>query len=106
MEKNKYQRASKSTKKEVAKEFFNTDYGHNIKVRLNRLLVYGVALFGFSIFFLIDGIMDNNNISKIVLGIIFGLFAILFLGGRYYAKVKQCNAYMINNPKKTSKKKK
>lgn len=105
MEKNKYQRASKNTKKEVAKEFFNTEYGHSLKVRLNRLLIYSILLFGFFIYFLIDGIM-NNNVLRIVLGVIFCLFAILFLGGRYYAKVKNCNTYMINNPKKTNKKKK
>ena len=53
MEKNKYQRASKNTKKEVAKEFFNTEYGHSLKVRLTRLLIYSVLLFGFFIYFLI-----------------------------------------------------
>lgn len=106
MEKNKYQRASKNTKKEIAKEFFNTEYGHSLKVRLTRLLIYSVLLFGFFIYFLIDGIMDNNNVSEIILGVVFALFAILFLVGSYYAKVKNCNTYMINNPKKTNKKKK
>ena len=106
MEKNKYQRASKNTKKEVAKEFFNTEYGHSLKVRLTRLLIYSVLLFGFFIYFLIGGIMDNNNVSEIILGVVFALFAILFLVGSYYAKVKNCNTYMINNPKKTNKKKK
>ena len=91
---------------EVAKEFFNTEYGHSLKVRLTRLLIYSVLLFGFFIYFLIDGIMDNNNVSEIILGVVFALFAILFLVGSYYAKVKNCNTYMINNPKKTNKKKK
>lgn len=105
MEKNKYQRASKNTKKEVQTAFFQTDFGADLKKRLNRLVIYSILLVACAIYFTIDGIMDKYSISKIVASVFFLIFAVLFLWGRHYVIIKNCNAYMINNPKNTNKKK-
>ena len=61
MEKNKYQRASKNTKKEVQTAFFQTDYGKCIKVRLNRLLIYSILLIVCTICFFIDSIIYHRE---------------------------------------------
>lgn len=105
MEKNKYQRSSKNTKKEVQKDFFQTSFGIDLKKRLNRLFIYSILLIICAIYFTIDGIMDKYSISKIVASVFFLIFAIIFLWGRHYVIVKNCNSYMINNPKTTKKKK-
>lgn len=108
MEKNKYQRASKNTKKEIRMEFFQTDFGKSLNVRLIRLVIFSILLIGFAIYFLIDGIFIEYSLSEIISAVFFIIFAIIFLWGRHYIIVKNCNNYMINNPKKekTNKKKK
>ena len=105
MEKNKYQRASKNTKKEVQMAFFQTDFGVDLKKRLNRLIIYSILLIACAIYFTIDGIMDKYSISKIVVSVFFLMFAGLFIWGRHYVIVKSCNNYMINNPKRANEKK-
>ncbi len=105
MEKNKYQRASKNTKKEVQMAFFQTDFGVDLKKRLNRLIIYSILLIACAIYFTIDGIMDKYSISKIVVSVFFLIFAGLFIWGRHYVIVKSCNNYMINNPKRANDKK-
>ncbi len=105
MEKNKYQRASKNTKKEVQMAFFQTDFGVDLKKRLNRLIIYSILLIACAIYFTIDGIMDKYSISKIVVSVFFLMFAGLFIWGRHYVIVKSCNNYMINNPKRANDKK-
>ena len=58
MEKNKYQRATKNTKKEVKTEFFQTDFGKDLKKRLNRLVIYSILLILCAIYYIIDGIIN------------------------------------------------
>lgn len=105
MEKNKYQRASKNTKKEVQTAFFQTDYGKSIKVRLNRLLIYSILLIVCTIYFFIDSFIGDFSVSQIAVAIFCLIFASLFIWGRHYIIIKNCNTYMINNPKDTKKKK-
>ena len=105
MEKNKYQRASKNTKKEVQMAFFQTDFGVDLKKRLNRLIIYSILLIACAIYFTIDGIMDKYSISKIVVSVFFLIVEGLFIWGRHYVIVKSCNNYMINNPKRANDKK-
>lgn len=105
MEKNKFQRASKSTKKEIKTDFFQSDYGKSLKVRLTRLLIYSILLTLCAIYFFIDAFIGNFSISQIIVAIFCLIFAGLFIWGRCYVIVKSCNNYMINNPKNTKKKK-
>ena len=105
MKKNKYQRATKNTKKEVKTEFFQTDFGKDLKKRLNRLVIYSILLTLCAIYYIIDGIINEFNVSNILIIIVTLLFAILFLYGRYYVIVKNCNKYMINNPNKAKRRK-
>ena len=103
MEKNKYQRSTKEEKKEARIAFFNTDYGYELKKRLNRLVIYSVLLVACAIYFVIDNILNENTISNYVLAGFFVVFAIVFMVGRHYVIVKNANDYMIKNKSKKKK---
>ncbi len=100
MEKNKYQRATKEEKQKARNDFFNTDFGRDLKKRLNRLVIYSILLIGFAIYFIIDNIINDNTVTNYILAAFFIIFAIIFLIGRHYVIVKNANDYMIKNKNK------
>lgn len=100
MEKNKYQRATKEEKQKARNAFFNTDFGRDLKKRLNRLVIYSILLIGFAIYFIIDNIINDNTVTNYILAGFFIIFAIIFLIGRHYVIIKNANDYMIKNKNK------
>ena len=100
MEKNKYQRATKEEKQKARNDFFNTDFGRDLKKRLNRLVIYSILLIGFAIYFIIDNKINDNTVTNYILAAFFIIFAIIFLIGRHYVIVKNANDYMIKNENK------
>lgn len=98
--KNKYQRASKLEKKEARTNFFQTDFGKNLKKRLDRLIIYSILLIAFTIYIIIDNILKDNSIINYVTAGFLLIFALIFLIGRYYVIVKNVNSFMIKNTKK------
>ncbi len=100
MEKNKYQRATKEEKQKARNDFFNTDFGRDLKKRLNRLVIYSILLIGFAIYFIIDNIINDNTVTNYILAGFFIIFAIIFLIGRHYVIIKNANDYMIKNKNK------
>lgn len=100
MEKNKYQRSTKEEKQKARNAFFNTDFGRDLKKRLNRLVIYSILLIGFAIYFIIDNIINDNTVTNYILAAFFIIFAIIFLIGRHYVIVKNANDYMIKNKNK------
>lgn len=100
MEKNKYQRATKSEKQKAREEFFKTPFGMEQKKRLNRLIIYSILLFACAIYFIIDNILGDNYVSTYILSAMFIVFAFIFLFGRHYVIVKNVNDYMISKPKR------
>ena len=100
MEKNKYQRATKEEKQKARNDFFNTDFGRDLKKRLNRLVIYSILLIGFAIYFIIDNIINDNTVTNYILAAFFIIFAIIFLIGRHYVIIKNANDYMIKNKNK------
>lgn len=100
MEKNKYQRSTKEEKQKARNAFFNTDFGRDLKKRLNRLVIYSILLIGFAIYFIIDNIINDNTVTNYILAGFFIIFAIIFLIGRHYVIVKNANDYMIKNKNK------
>lgn len=100
MQKNKYQRATKEEKLAVKKDFFNTEYGVSLKVRLNRLLIYSILLFACAIYFFVDNYLNSKStVNYITVGFMI-IFAIIFLWGRYYVIIKSLNSFMLENKKK------
>ena len=100
MEKNKYQRANKEEKKKARTAFFQTDFGSSLKKRLDRLIIYSILLIACAIYFVVDNILNDNEITTYILAGFFIIFAIIFLWGRHYIIVKRTNEYMINNKKR------
>ena len=97
MEKNKYQRLTKDERKKEREAFFKTEYGIDLKKRLNRLIIYSVLLVAFGIYLIIDNILDENTLSVYIYAGFLFLFAILFLVGRHYVIAKSTNNYIVKN---------
>lgn len=100
MEKNKYQRATKSEKQKAREEFFKTPFGIEQKKRLNRLIIYSILLIACAIYFIIDNILNDNYITTYILSGIFVVVSTIFLYGRHYVIVKDVNNFMIKNPRR------
>ena len=97
MEKNKYQRSTREEKKKAREALFKTEYGIDLKKRLNRLVIYSILLILCVIYLVIDNILGENTISIYIFAGFLLLFAIIFLIGRHYVIIKSTNSYMIKN---------
>lgn len=97
--KNKYQRADKKEKKEARQKFFSTEFGKELKKRLDRLVIYSVLLFGFTIYIIIDNFLKDNSIINYITASFLIIFILIFLIGRHYVIVKNVNNYMVKKNK-------
>lgn len=95
----KYDRLTKEEKEKAKKDFYNTDRGKNLKIRFNRILVYGIILLLFGIILLIEELIKGNSISQIIYGIILILFGVAFIIGRFIVIRKQVNDFITKKKK-------
>ena len=95
MYKLKYYSLSSKEKLELKNEFYQTEFGHKLEVRLNRLLVIGILSFAFSIFLFIT----NTMIWDIVTGILLLIASFIFIIGSFKVRVQKLNDYLIKKNK-------
>ena len=98
--KNKYQRMNKEEKKQLKKEYRNTETGKNMYNRLTRLLITGAMGIVFSFYLVYSNITsDGNNIWQYIMAGILFIGSLIFLIGSLIIKGKVLNKYAIKNSK-------
>lgn len=98
--KNKYQRMSKEEKKQCQTFYYNTEKGHEMKMRFLRLKIIGGVGVAFSIFLVVSGYISNeiNWATWVMAGILF-LFSWVFIIGSEVIKGKCLNQYAVKKMK-------
>lgn len=91
----KYYSLTKEEKVNLKKEFYQTEFGKSIKLRLNRLLLIGITgiLFSTYLFFF------HANKWDIVSGIILLLASIVFIIGSFKVRIDKLNNFLIKKKK-------
>jgi len=91
----KYYSLSKEEKKKLKKDFYNTEFGNNIKNRLNRLLIIGIIGIIFSTYLFIN----PANKWDIVSGIILLFASTIFIGGSIKVRIDKLNNFLVKQKK-------
>lgn len=100
MLKNKYQRMNKKEKQELLNKFKQTQEGKNKLARLNRILIYGILAFLYSLYILIDNKLNNNSVFMYIFGAIVLVTSLVFIFAHFKLKVTTLNKYAIKGKKK------
>lgn len=95
----KYDRLTKEEKRKAKEEFFNTERGKSLKIRFNRIFIYGIILFVFGIILLVEAIIKKDSVAQIIYGSILILFGISFIIGRFIILRKQVNDFITKKKK-------
>jgi len=95
MKKYKYQTLTSKEKKEACNKYFSTKEGNELKIRLNRLLIYSIILIVFGLYLIIEAIVKGSLNAQLVYGILVIVCSVIFLIGRYYLKLKNVNNYIV-----------
>lgn len=95
MEKLKYYTLNKEEKIKLKEEFYHTEYGLNLKNRLNRLLTTGILGIVFSIILFIF----NTNKWDIIYGIILAIASLIFIYSSYQVRISKINNYLTRKKK-------
>lgn len=92
-----YNHLSKEEKKKI-KEKYKDDYAKSdFDNRLKRLLIYSFIGFIFSIFLVVYSFITNESmISNLLIAIPLFIVSVIFLIGRYYAKITVLNKIALN----------
>ena len=100
MLKNKYQRMNRQEKKELYKDYIKTKDGKSYFNRLHRILYMGLILFLYTIYLVIDTILNNNSLLySIFIGLVL-LASLIFICSYYRLKITTLNNYALNKNKK------
>ena len=91
----KYYSLNKEEKKNLKKEFYQTEFGNSIKRRLNRLLIIGILGTLFSIYLF----LFHANKWDIVSGIILLIASFVFITGSFKLKTEKLNNFLIKKAK-------
>ncbi|MBE6157101.1 MAG: hypothetical protein E7161_05135 [Firmicutes bacterium] len=91
----KYYSLTKAEKTKLKQDFYNTDFGKNIKNRLNRLLLIGIIGILFSIYLFIS----PTSKWDIVSGIILTIASITFIIASFKVKINKLNNYLTKKNK-------
>ncbi len=95
MLKSKYATLSKEEKIKAKEEFYQTEFGKNLKIRLDRLFLIGIAGLLFSIVMF----ATNTNIWEIILGIMLLIASLIFIFGSMKIRRDKISIY-LNKKKK------
>lgn len=87
----KYYSLSKDEKNKLKEDFYKTDLGNNIKIRLNRVFIYGIMGLSFSILFFFT---DKTLIFRI-LSIGLFIISIIFIISSFKIRIKKLNEYLV-----------
>jgi len=91
----KYYSLTKDEKLKLKDEFYQTEFGKNIKYRLNRLLITGIFSFIFSILLFII----HTTIWDITTGIILLIASLIFIIGSHKLRINKLNNFLISKKK-------
>ena len=81
--KNKYQRMSKEEKKALIKRYKQTEKGKYILAKLRNVLIYGIALYAFAVYLIIDAKNIWSYIGAGCLVVIGGIFIVVSIRMRF-----------------------
>lgn len=87
---------SKDERKKLKEEFYQTDIGKDLKLRLTRLLIIGILGILFSIYMFIS----NTSIFDIITGIILLIASLVFIIASFRLRITKLNDYLVKNKKK------
>ena len=87
---------SKEERNKLKEEFYNTDVGKDLKLRLTRLLIIGILGILFSIYMFIS----NTSIFDIITGVILVIASLVFIIASFRLRVTKLNDYLVKNKKK------
>ena len=91
----KYYTLSKEDKYKIKDEFYKTEFGANIKKRLDRLFLTGI----FCIIFAILLFIIHTTKWDVVTGIILLLASFIFIMGSYKVRIDKVNSYLVKKKK-------
>ena len=92
MKKYYYHSLSKEEKKKVQEKYKKDYQQSDFNKRITRLLIYSVVAFLFGLFLIIYSLVrDEDLISNLLVAIPLFIASIIFLIGRYYAKLMVLN---------------
>ena len=91
----KYYSLNKNEKKELKNNFYNTEFGKNIKNRLDRLFLIGIIGILFSLYLFIN----PANKWDIVTGVILDIASIIFITESFKVRIKKINDYLVKQKK-------
>ena len=89
-----YKTLKKEEKFKVKDKFIKTEYGAKQYGRFKRILIYGIILFIFAIYLLIDAIVTKANAFAYVASGISFVFSIFFIIERNIVMNKVMNNYL------------
>ena len=95
MKKLKYYTLNNEEKYKIKDEFYKTEFGQNIRARLNRLCLTGI----FCIIFAIILFIFHTTKWDIVTGVILIIASILFIGGSIKVRINKINDYLVKKKK-------
>ena len=95
MYKLKYYSLEKKEKIKLKEEFYQTEYGQNLKVRLNRLFITGILGVLFSLYLFIF----HQTKWDIVTGSILTLASMIFIIGSFKVRIDKINDYLVRKKK-------
>lgn len=91
----KYYSLNKNERKDLKNKFYNTEYGNNIKKRLDRVFIIGILGIIFSLYLLI---LPNNK-WDIVEGIILIIASFIFIFGSHKVRINKINTFLTQKKK-------
>lgn len=95
MYKLKYYTLTKEERNKVKEDFYKTEFGTNIKNRLNRVFIIGILGILFSIYLF----LFNTTKWDIVTGILLLTASIIFIIGSYKVRIKKINTFLTKKKK-------
>lgn len=91
----KYYSLTKEEKQKLKNDFYDTEFGKEVKTRLDRLFIIGIISLIFSIYLYIT----SENIWNIVYSTILLLAALLFIYNSFKLRIKKLNNYLVKKKK-------
>ena len=87
----KYYSLNKDEKTKLKEDYYKTDLGKNVKIRLNRVFIYGIMGILFSILIFLT---DKTIAIRVFAG---GLFVVstIFIISSYRLRIKKLNEYLV-----------
>ena len=86
---------SKDERNKLKEEFYKSDRGKDLKLRLTRLLIIGIMGIIFSIFLFIS----NTSIFDIITGVILIIASLVFIIASFRLRITKLNDYLVKKKK-------